>query len=50
MIGLTVIALVFGGLALSPWLEDDRGQTPSRRGTSRSCATSAGSRCPRSWS
>ncbi|MCB0893767.1 MAG: phospho-N-acetylmuramoyl-pentapeptide-transferase [Nocardioides sp.] len=31
MIGLTVIALVFGGLALSPWLEDDRGQTPASR-------------------
>ena len=29
MIGLTVVALVFGGLALSPWLEDDRGQTPA---------------------
>ncbi|MGB0098792.1 MAG: phospho-N-acetylmuramoyl-pentapeptide-transferase [Nocardioides sp.] len=29
MIGLTVIALVFGGLALSPWLEDDRGQSPA---------------------
>ncbi|WP_110205142.1 phospho-N-acetylmuramoyl-pentapeptide-transferase [Nocardioides daejeonensis] len=31
MIGQTVIALVFGGLALSPWLEDDRGQTPASR-------------------
>jgi phospho-N-acetylmuramoyl-pentapeptide-transferase len=29
MIGLTLVALVFGGLALSPWLEDDRGQTPA---------------------
>ncbi len=29
MIGLTVVALVFGVLALSPWLEDDRGQTPA---------------------
>jgi phospho-N-acetylmuramoyl-pentapeptide-transferase len=29
MIGLTVVALVFGGLALSPWLEDARGQTPA---------------------
>ncbi|GAB6984716.1 phospho-N-acetylmuramoyl-pentapeptide-transferase [Nocardioides pyridinolyticus] len=29
MIGLTVVALVFGGLALSPWLEDERGQTPA---------------------
>ena len=28
-IGQTVIALVFGGLALSPMLEDDRGQTPA---------------------
>jgi phospho-N-acetylmuramoyl-pentapeptide-transferase len=31
MIGITVIALVFGGLALSPWLEDERGQTPASR-------------------
>src|SRR5690606_38762319 len=31
MIGQTVIALVFGALALSPWLEDDRGQTPASR-------------------
>ncbi|GAB3197061.1 phospho-N-acetylmuramoyl-pentapeptide-transferase [Nocardioides hungaricus] len=29
MIGLTVVALAFGGLSLSPWLEDDRGQTPA---------------------
>jgi phospho-N-acetylmuramoyl-pentapeptide-transferase len=29
MIGQTVIALAFGALALSPWLEDDRGQTPA---------------------
>jgi phospho-N-acetylmuramoyl-pentapeptide-transferase len=29
MIGLTLVALVFGALALSPWLEDDRGQTPA---------------------
>ncbi|MBZ5733345.1 phospho-N-acetylmuramoyl-pentapeptide-transferase [Nocardioides sp. TRM66260-LWL] len=28
-IGQTLIALVFGGLALSPMLEDDRGQTPA---------------------
>ncbi len=27
-IGQTVVALVFGWLALSPWLEDERGQTP----------------------
>lgn len=31
MIGITVIAVIFGGLALSPWLEDDRGQTPASR-------------------
>ncbi len=29
MIGQTVIALVFGGLALSPWLEDSNGRTPA---------------------
>ena len=29
MIGQTVVALVFGFLALSPALEDDRGQTPA---------------------
>jgi phospho-N-acetylmuramoyl-pentapeptide-transferase len=29
MIGQTVIALVFGVLALSPWLEDDYGRTPA---------------------
>lgn len=29
MIGQTLIAIVFGALALSPWLEDDRGQTPA---------------------
>ncbi|GAB3859549.1 phospho-N-acetylmuramoyl-pentapeptide-transferase [Nocardioides maradonensis] len=29
MVGQTVIALVFAGLALSPWLEDDRGVTPA---------------------
>ena len=29
MIGQTVIALIFGGLALSPWLEDARGRTPA---------------------
>ncbi|HEY0948676.1 phospho-N-acetylmuramoyl-pentapeptide-transferase [Nocardioides sp.] len=31
MIGLTVVALVFGALSLSPWLEDDRGQTPASK-------------------
>ncbi|MFS3130258.1 phospho-N-acetylmuramoyl-pentapeptide-transferase [Nocardioides sp. Bht2] len=31
MIGQTVIALTFGALALSPWLEDERGQTPASR-------------------
>jgi phospho-N-acetylmuramoyl-pentapeptide-transferase len=31
MIGQTVVALTFGALALSPWLEDDRGQTPASR-------------------
>ncbi len=29
MIGQTVIALVFGGLALSPWLADEHGRTPA---------------------
>jgi len=29
MIGQTVVALAFGALALSPWLEDHRGQTPA---------------------
>jgi phospho-N-acetylmuramoyl-pentapeptide-transferase len=28
-IGQTFVALVFGFLALSPWFEDDRGQTPA---------------------
>jgi phospho-N-acetylmuramoyl-pentapeptide-transferase len=31
MIGQTVIAVAFGALALSPWLEDDRGKTPASR-------------------
>jgi phospho-N-acetylmuramoyl-pentapeptide-transferase len=29
MIGQTVVALIFGGLALSPWLEDANGRTPA---------------------
>ncbi|MDP3892618.1 phospho-N-acetylmuramoyl-pentapeptide-transferase [Nocardioides sp.] len=29
MIGQTLVALTFGALALSPWLEDDRGRTPA---------------------
>nr|WP_218910678.1 phospho-N-acetylmuramoyl-pentapeptide-transferase [Nocardioides thalensis] len=29
MIGQTVIALAFGALALSPWLEDENGRTPA---------------------
>ncbi|HWJ07728.1 MAG TPA: phospho-N-acetylmuramoyl-pentapeptide-transferase [Nocardioides sp.] len=29
MIGQTVVALTFGVLALSPWLADDRGETPA---------------------
>ncbi|HYF73170.1 MAG TPA: phospho-N-acetylmuramoyl-pentapeptide-transferase [Nocardioides sp.] len=29
MIGQTVIALVFGALSLSPWLEDSQGRTPA---------------------
>jgi len=29
MIGQTVVALVFGGLALAPFLEDEQGQTPA---------------------
>ena len=31
MIGQTVVALVFGGLALSPWLEDENGVTPASK-------------------
>jgi len=31
MIGQTVVALVFGALALSPWLEDDDGVAPASR-------------------
>ncbi len=31
MIGQTVVAIAFGALALSPWLEDERGQTPASR-------------------
>jgi len=31
MIGLTLVAVVFGLLALSPWLEDDRGVTPASK-------------------
>ncbi len=31
MIGQTVVALVFGGLALSPWLEDENGITPASK-------------------
>ncbi len=33
-IGQTVVAVVFGWLALSPWLEDDRGQSPAGRAIS----------------
>jgi len=29
MVGQTVIALIFGGVALSPWMEDRDGQTPA---------------------
>ena len=29
MIGQTLVALVFGGLALSPWLKDENGLTPA---------------------
>jgi phospho-N-acetylmuramoyl-pentapeptide-transferase len=31
MIGQTVVALVFGGLALSPWLKDEHGIRPASR-------------------
>jgi phospho-N-acetylmuramoyl-pentapeptide-transferase len=31
MIGQTVVALVFGGLALSPWLKDEDGITPASK-------------------
>src|SRR3954471_10752949 len=31
MIGQTVVALVFGGLALSPWLKDENGLTPASK-------------------
>lgn len=33
-IGQTLVALVFGWLALSPWLEDERGQTPAGQAVS----------------
>ena len=29
MVGQTVVAVVFGALALSPWLEDENGRTPA---------------------
>ena len=48
MIGQTVVALVFGGLALSPWLKDENGLTPASS-TSPSSATSTASRCRPSW-
>ena len=51
MIGQTVVGVVFGILALSPALEDDRGRDPGLACTSRSSATSTASRCrPSSWS
>jgi phospho-N-acetylmuramoyl-pentapeptide-transferase len=31
MIGQTVVALAFGGLALTPWLKDEHGVTPASR-------------------
>jgi phospho-N-acetylmuramoyl-pentapeptide-transferase len=31
MIGQTAVALIFGGLALSPWLEDENGLTPASK-------------------
>jgi phospho-N-acetylmuramoyl-pentapeptide-transferase len=31
MIGQTIVALVFGGLALSPWLKDENGLTPASK-------------------
>jgi phospho-N-acetylmuramoyl-pentapeptide-transferase len=34
MIGQTFVALVFGGMAISPWLEDARGLTPASRNIS----------------
>ena len=34
MIGQTLIAVVFGGLALSPWLEDENGVTPASQNIS----------------
>ncbi|RJS47665.1 phospho-N-acetylmuramoyl-pentapeptide-transferase [Nocardioides cavernaquae] len=34
MIGQTFVALVFGGLAISSWLENDRGLTPASRNIS----------------
>ena len=41
MIGQTLIAVVFGVLALSPWLEDERGADAGLASTSRSSATSS---------
>ena len=45
IVGQTVVALVFGVLALSPWLEDANGETPGVARRSRSCARSTGWRC-----
>ena len=44
--GQTLVALVFGGLALAPWLEDENGLTPAADAHSPSSATTRGSRCP----
>ena len=48
MIGQTVVALVFGVLALSPVLEDDRGWTPGLRPHLLHPRLSSASRCRRS--
>ena len=48
MIGQTVVALVFGWLALSPMLEDERGTSPGLDHIS-FIRDSSGSRCRPSW-
>ena len=48
MVGQTVIAVSFGALALSPWLEGDPAARPPAP-RSPSCARSSGWRCRRSW-
>lgn len=34
IVGQTLVGAIFGGLAISPWLEDERGKTPASRSIS----------------